>query len=94
MQALSVLYRLADVYPPGTPDGDVLLRAAHQLLRELKSVEHRGGLRAGHAGGQELQVPARLVQAHAGARPQVPADRHYGPAATCRAASSPNSLSR
>ena len=37
MQALSVLYRLADVYPPGTRDGDVLLRAARQLLRELKT---------------------------------------------------------
>ena len=37
MQALSVLYRLADVYPPGTRDGDVLLRAARQLLRELST---------------------------------------------------------
>lgn len=37
MQALSVLYRLADLYPPDLlPDGDILLRAAQQLLRELR----------------------------------------------------------
>lgn len=34
LQALAVLYRLADVYLPGTPDGDILLRAARDLLLE------------------------------------------------------------
>jgi len=35
LQGLSVLYRLADVYLPGTADGDILLRAARDLLLEL-----------------------------------------------------------
>ena len=29
------LYRLADVYPPDTPDGEILHRAAHELLPEF-----------------------------------------------------------
>lgn len=36
LQALSFLYRLTDLYPPGTDDGGILLRAAHELLREFK----------------------------------------------------------
>jgi Dyp-type peroxidase family len=35
MSALTALYRLADMYPPGTRDGDILLRASHQLLLEI-----------------------------------------------------------
>ncbi len=35
LQALSIIYRLTDVYPPGTRDGDVLLRAARELIREF-----------------------------------------------------------
>ncbi len=36
MQALAVLYRLVDLYPPSSADGVVLLRAAQDLLRELR----------------------------------------------------------
>ena len=36
MQALAVLYRLVDLYPPTSADGVVLLRAAQDLLRELR----------------------------------------------------------
>lgn len=35
MRGLASLHRLADVYLPGTPDGDVLHRAACELLREF-----------------------------------------------------------
>lgn len=35
MQALAVLYRLADLYQPRSYDGDILLRASKELLREL-----------------------------------------------------------
>lgn len=35
LQTLAGLYRLADVYPPGTPDGVVLHRAARELMPEL-----------------------------------------------------------
>src|SRR5262249_50045889 len=45
MQALSVIYRLADQFPPGTPDGDILLRATRELLRELSLI--LGGLSSG-----------------------------------------------
>jgi len=38
MQALSVLYRLADLYPADTPDAGILLRASQQLLRELTKI--------------------------------------------------------
>src|SRR5882724_762531 len=38
LAALSALYRLADMYPPGTPDGDILLRASRQLLLELRTL--------------------------------------------------------
>lgn len=35
IRALAALYRLADFYPPGTHDGVVLHRAAHELLPEF-----------------------------------------------------------
>lgn len=35
MRGLASIHRLADVYLPGTPDGDVLHRAACELLREF-----------------------------------------------------------
>lgn len=41
MQALSIIYRLADFYRPLTPDGDILLRAAGELLRELPDGLHK-----------------------------------------------------
>lgn len=41
LQALSVLYRLADLYLPGTEDGDLLQRAARYLLLELNQLDTR-----------------------------------------------------
>ncbi|WP_038200439.1 Dyp-type peroxidase domain-containing protein [Xenophilus azovorans] len=38
LPGLAALYRLTDVYPPGSPDGDVLLRAAHHLLQPLRGL--------------------------------------------------------
>ena len=38
LQALAVIYRLTDLYLPGTPDGDCLQRAAQDLLLELREV--------------------------------------------------------
>ena len=35
VKALVGLYRLADFYPPGTDDGKILHRAAHELLPEF-----------------------------------------------------------
>ena len=35
VRSLVGLYRLADLYPPGTEDGKMLLRAAHELLPEF-----------------------------------------------------------
>jgi len=35
LQTLAGLYRLADIYPPGTRDGVVLHRAAHELMPEF-----------------------------------------------------------
>ncbi|MBS0427524.1 MAG: Dyp-type peroxidase, partial [Proteobacteria bacterium] len=35
LPGLAALYRLTELYPPGTPDGDCLLHAAHHLLRPL-----------------------------------------------------------
>ncbi len=39
MQALAVLYRLADWYLPGTDDGHYLQRAAQDLLLELRALD-------------------------------------------------------
>ena len=36
VRSLVGLYRLADLYPPGTPDGDILHRAAQELLPEFR----------------------------------------------------------
>ncbi len=36
LRALIGLHRLTDLYPPGTPDGDVLMRAAIELLPEFR----------------------------------------------------------
>jgi deferrochelatase/peroxidase EfeB len=36
VRSLAGLYRLADVYPPGTSEGEWLLRAAHELLPEFR----------------------------------------------------------
>jgi Dyp-type peroxidase family len=41
LQALSVLYRLADLYLPGTDDGELLQRAARFLLLELNQLDTR-----------------------------------------------------
>ncbi|GCL60982.1 hypothetical protein [Pseudaquabacterium pictum] len=40
LQSLAGLYRLADLYPPGTADGQVLLDAAHELLPEFARLQH------------------------------------------------------
>lgn len=50
MQALSVLYRLTDLFPPDQRDGAVLLRAAQQLLRELRQPAIQARLQPGQAG--------------------------------------------
>lgn len=39
LTGLNGLYRLVDMYPPGTRDADFLLRAAHQLLLELRKLD-------------------------------------------------------
>jgi len=36
LQSLALLFRMTDVYLPGTPDGEVLLRAARDLLMEFR----------------------------------------------------------
>lgn len=38
---LTGLYRLVDMYPPNSPDADTLLRAAHELLLELRKLDTR-----------------------------------------------------
>ena len=38
VRSLVGLYRLADLYPPGTPDGDILHRAAQELLPEFRQM--------------------------------------------------------
>lgn len=50
MQALSVLYRLTDLFPPDQDDGAVLLRAAQQLLRELRQPVFQALLQPGQPG--------------------------------------------
>jgi deferrochelatase/peroxidase EfeB len=61
--ALAALYRLADWYRPGTPDGDVLRNAAHELLPQLvdafDSAGHNRSLAeaVGIAAGPQLAKP-------------------------------------
>ena len=47
VQSLVGLYRLADVYPPGTKDGEVLHRAAHELLPEFLDMVGDGAYQIG-----------------------------------------------
>lgn len=42
VRTLVGLYRLADFYPPGTSDGPLLLRAAHELLPEFVAMVNDG----------------------------------------------------
>ena len=42
LRGLAALYRLADLHRPFTPDGDVLHRAARDLLREFVSMYEKG----------------------------------------------------
>jgi Dyp-type peroxidase family len=56
MQALAILYRLADWYLPGTTDGDYLQRAAQDLLLELKALDTKTLLVPGDPG----LAPVRL----------------------------------
>jgi hypothetical protein len=42
LRGLAGLYRLADLYPPGTADGDVLRRAALELLQEFCQLRDAG----------------------------------------------------
>lgn len=41
MQSLAALYRLCDLHPQGSPDGDVVLRAAHDLLGEFRNLPRK-----------------------------------------------------
>ena len=56
LQALSVLYRLADLYLPGTEDGELLQRAARFLLLELNQLDTRKLLPADNP----LTAPVRM----------------------------------
>ena len=47
VQSLVGLYRLADVYPPGTKDGEVLHRAAQELLPEFLDMAGNGVYQTG-----------------------------------------------
>lgn len=47
MSSLAGLYRLADLYPPGTPDGAVLQRAAAELLPEFLRMVNDGSYQTG-----------------------------------------------
>jgi Dyp-type peroxidase family len=47
VQSLVGLYRLADVYPPGTKDGEVLHRAAQELLPEFLDMAGDGVYQTG-----------------------------------------------
>lgn len=59
LSALAGIYRLADWYRPGTPDGEVLHHAAHELLPQLRDMflSHPNGLgaTAGRIGGDRLE---------------------------------------
>jgi hypothetical protein len=50
LQVLAVLHRLTDVHPPDGADGAVLLRAAHELLRDLR----KDAVRPLYAPGTEI----------------------------------------
>lgn len=57
LQSLAGLYRLTDLYTPGTADGDLLHRAAHELLQDFTAAMDRGLF------GLALQKPdTRLAQ--------------------------------
>lgn len=43
MHGLAALYRLTDLHPPSTPDGDVLRRATIDLLLEFVQLQDAGG---------------------------------------------------
>lgn len=65
LQALAVLYRLADLYPADGADGAVLLRAAHELLRDLRRDAVRPLYAPGTEAYQRFAAPIRWFGASA-----------------------------
>jgi lysophospholipase L1-like esterase len=65
MQSVAGLYRLTDLFVPGTPDGDVLHRAATNLLREFTSLyrseQLRDTFREARLGKRDPHHPDKIV---------------------------------
>ena len=97
VRSLVGLYRLADLYPPGTPDGDILHRAAQELLPEFRQMLGDGVYQTGIVRALKrfeeavlwmLQAPAAEPPARQDL-PLEPPDEAAAerPPATCRAES-------
>lgn len=63
LQRLAVLHRLVELYPAHSVDGAVLLRAAHELLRELRKDAIRPLYAPGTAVYQRFAAPIRWFDA-------------------------------
>lgn len=63
LQRLAVLHRLVELYPAHSADGAVLLRAAHELLRELRKDALRPLYAPGTAVYQRFAAPLRWFEA-------------------------------
>jgi hypothetical protein len=75
LQSLVGLYRLADLYPPGTPDGLVLHRAARELLPEFSRLATED---AGLVDGVASRFQEQLAWLRQDAEP-LPATRQAPP---------------
>ncbi len=71
LQGLAALHRLADWYVPGTPDGAVLHRAAHELLQDFVQAFNRNLFRIalGEPGTRLLERFGRQIGWLTGTRP-------------------------
>jgi Dyp-type peroxidase family len=77
VRSLVGLYRLADVYPPGTEDGEILYRAAQELLPEFTDMLADGVYQTGIFRAQKRFEGAMLWLQRA--PPPEPAARHELP---------------
>ncbi|WP_128961062.1 hypothetical protein [Bradyrhizobium guangzhouense] len=61
VRALAGLYHLADFYPPGTHDGVILHRAAHELLPEFVAMINDGNSYAEGIGRARLRIDEAMT---------------------------------
>jgi Dyp-type peroxidase family len=89
LQALALLFRLTDAYLPGTPDGDVLLRAARDLLMDFLPLVDDPGVFPEVIGPVHRRFDRQLDWLNAAGRSDITTPRELPPLPATAEAPSP-----